>query len=116
MTLMGSSFLRVLDDLVHVMIFDLLHAGTQVLTVTVLMHRGSFMMCMEDGAGMEPAVVLAGDVPAVLGILRLKSDAVASGKLDREIAAVDFLNIFPCEHLAFLLSGCSRRAYLAVVY
>ena len=98
------------------MALDLTQAGGKVPAVTMLMHGSSFMMRMVDGAGLEMSVILAGDVPAVFGVLRLKRDAVTAGEPDREVGAVDLLNILLCEHGRFLLSLSSRKATLAVVY
>ena len=113
----GSSFLGVLDDLIHIMILDLLHAGMQCFCVAMLMHGSPFMMCVKDGAGLEMTIIFAGNEPAMLCVLRLKRDAVAAFELYDEVVPVDALKILLCEHRAYLLplrfrNGCA----FAVVY
>ena len=86
------------------MSLNLPDAGLQRPSVTVLVIGCAFVMGVVDFAAAVASVFLVGDVPAVLCVLRLKRDAVASGKDDSEISAVYPVDILLCEHGQVLLS------------
>ena len=84
----------ILFQLVLVMAPYLPDAGAEGFSMPMLMHGRSLMMCVQNAKTLAVAEILAGNVPAMPGVVGFEGDSVAPFRDDRKVTAVDRIELF----------------------
>jgi len=99
------------------MALNLPNAGGKAPAVSVLVHGSVPVVRVQYLKILHVPEIPAGDVPAMLCVLRLKGDSVAPGCDDREVFPVERIDFLLRNHRLYLLSWDSAGlGAFAVVY